>query len=87
MTNPYAITRARAGSTTDLGYRTLESFTGPIPQHVLVPPTVPGQARNFVQGVTDAMAGQSHHQVRDLLMGFVVGAVVGHQVARMRHPW
>jgi hypothetical protein len=82
--NPYKITTTRPGSTASLGYRSLSDYTGPVTRQ---PPAPPGtsQPTAFAQGVADAVDGQHHHVLRSMVVGYVVGAVVGHAVARMRH--
>jgi len=79
----YAITRTRPGSTADLGYHSLADYTGPVPHHQ--PPAPSGQTASFAQGLQDAVDGQRHHVLRQMVTGYIVGAAVGRAVARMRH--
>jgi len=81
--NPYKITRTRASSTRDLGYRSLADHAGPVPHGQPAQPIGHGQAAAFSQGIADA-GPQPHHAGRSFVMGLVVGAVVGDAVARMR---
>lgn len=84
-TNPHTLTRARAGSTTDFGYRSLGSFAGPVPSHLLMPPAATTPAAAFGQGIGDGISSQPHHELRNMLVGYVVGRMVGQAIARVRN--
>ncbi len=83
---PYKITPTRAGSTRDLGYRSLADHAGPVPHgQSASAPQPAGPSANFYRGIAESFQPQPHHAVRSAVVAFVIGAVVGDKLARMRH--
>ena len=86
MSKPnHTFTPTRAGNTRGFSYHDLREYTGQVPQRRPVPTPAPaGQTASFRQGVVDASYGQPHHEMRAIVVGLVVGAVVGDRLARTR---
>lgn len=83
-TNSYRITPTHPGSTVGLGYGHLSDYaTGPV-LHPAPAWQPPGQTASFAQGLGDAYLGQQHHMLRNVVTGYIVGRIVGHELARMR---